>query len=146
MQIHDGNPSLIASFILQKGWSPLMEAARGGFKGTLEELAKRGADLNMRTVRALAHPKVHCQPYGGNGPRDEAMRMQQLCASQLNTILYTQEAGESAIHAATVKGHVNVMRVLANYGADLNMPNKVCSCYFIHITTSPENHCNHRMG
>ncbi len=28
-----------------------MEAARGGFKDIVEELAKRGADLNMRTVR-----------------------------------------------------------------------------------------------
>ena len=36
-----------------------------------------------------------------------------------------QEAGESAIHAATVKGHVDVVRVLAYYGADLNMPNRV---------------------
>ena len=39
--------------------------------------------------------------------------------------VYTQDAGESAIHAATVKGHVDVVRVLAHYGADLNMPNKV---------------------
>ena len=39
--------------------------------------------------------------------------------------MYTQEAGESAIHAATVKGQVDVVRVLAYYGADLNMPNKV---------------------
>ena len=36
-----------------------------------------------------------------------------------------QEAGESAIHAATVKGHVDVVRVLADCGADLNMPNRV---------------------
>ena len=43
---------------------------------------------------------------------------------QLNAVL-AQEAGESAIHAATVKGHVDVVRVLAYYGADLNMPNKV---------------------
>ena len=28
-----------------------MEAARGGFKDIVEELAKRGADLNIRTVR-----------------------------------------------------------------------------------------------
>ena len=28
-----------------------MEAARGGFKDIVEELAKRGADLDMRTVR-----------------------------------------------------------------------------------------------
>ena len=39
--------------------------------------------------------------------------------------MYIQDAGESAIHAATVKGHVDVVRVLAHYGADLNMPNKV---------------------
>ena len=42
---------LVASHLLQRGWSPLMEAARGGFKDIVEELAKRGADLNMRTVR-----------------------------------------------------------------------------------------------
>ena len=59
-----------------------MEAARGGFKDIVEELAKRGADLNMRTVRALAHPKVHYQPYSGNGPQDKTMRMQRLHASQ----------------------------------------------------------------
>ena len=35
----------------QRGWSPLMEAARGGFKDIVEELAKRGVDLDMRTVR-----------------------------------------------------------------------------------------------
>ena len=28
-----------------------MEAARGGFRDIVEELAKRGADLNTRTVR-----------------------------------------------------------------------------------------------
>ena len=28
-----------------------MEAARGGFKDIVEELTKRGADLDMRTVR-----------------------------------------------------------------------------------------------
>ena len=41
----------VAFLTLQKGWTPLMEAARGGFKDIVEELAKRGADLNMRTVR-----------------------------------------------------------------------------------------------
>ena len=30
-----------------------MEAARGGFKDIVEELAKRGADLNMKTVRLI---------------------------------------------------------------------------------------------
>ena len=41
----------VASLLLQRGWSPLMEAARGGFKEIVEELAKRGADLDIRTVR-----------------------------------------------------------------------------------------------
>ena len=31
-----------------------MEAARGGFSDIVEELAKRGADLNMRTVRIIS--------------------------------------------------------------------------------------------
>ena len=30
-----------------------MEAARGGFKDIVEELAKRGADLDIRTVRMI---------------------------------------------------------------------------------------------
>ena len=36
-----------------------------------------------------------------------------------------QEAGDSALHAATVKGHVEVVKTLAAHGADLDMPNKV---------------------
>ena len=67
-----------------------MEAARGGFKDIVEELAKRGADLNMRTVGALAHPQAHCQPYAGNGPGDKAMRMQQLsCITIKHNIIHT---------------------------------------------------------
>ena len=40
-----------------------MEAARGGFKDIVEELAKRGpnCDLNMRTVRTLGFPQAHSQ-------------------------------------------------------------------------------------
>ena len=60
---------------------------------------------------------------------------------------HTQEAGESAIHAATAKGHVNVVRVLAYYGADLNMPNRVWIIWFIVIShvrsVHQNNHCIH---
>ena len=91
-----------------------MEAARGGFSDIVEELAKRGADLNMRTVRI----KYSCY-YCCNSILPTSY------AVSVHTHTHTQEAGESAIHAATAKGHVNVVRVLAYYGADLNMPNKV---------------------
>ena len=88
-----------------------MEAACRGFKDIVEELAKRGADLNMRTVRI----KYLC-----------CLVTVEIQSCQQSTKSYSmQEAGESAIHAATVKGHVGVVRVLANYGADLNMPNRV---------------------
>ena len=43
----------IPLYTFQNGWTPFMEAARGGFKDIVEELAKRGADLNMKTVRTL---------------------------------------------------------------------------------------------
>jgi hypothetical protein len=49
-----------------------MEAARGGFKDIVEELAKRGADLNMRTVRR--HNLSPALSYAFNGPGDEAKR------------------------------------------------------------------------
>ena len=62
-------------------------------------------------------------------------------------IIYMQETSESAIHAATVKGHVDVVRVLACYGADLNMPNKVVHVIVqSHLTVHQKNHCNYRMG
>ena len=45
------NVYIIISLTFQKGWTPLMEAARKGFKDVVEELAKRGADINIQTVR-----------------------------------------------------------------------------------------------
>ena len=65
-----------------------MEAARGGFKDIVEELAKRGADLNMRTVRALDHPKARCQPYIENGPRDEAIILYENATTSCITIIH----------------------------------------------------------
>ena len=69
------------------------------------------------------------------------------CSIGTHTHTHTQEAGESAIHVATVKGHVSVVRVLAYYGADLNMPNKVWILRFIVIShvrsVHQNNHCNY---
>ena len=45
------NVYIIISLTFQKGWTPLMEAARKGFKDVVNELAKRGADINIQTVR-----------------------------------------------------------------------------------------------
>ena len=87
-----------------------MEAARKGYTEIVDELAGRGADLNMRTVRT------------------------KLTTLYCHIKVIQQEAGESAIHAATVKGHVDVVRVLAHYGVDLNMPNKVYTVHTCHCS------------
>ena len=129
MSIRSSSDIYIPFTSFQRGWSPLMEAARGGFKDIVEELAIRGADLNIRTVKMINLISL----------------LFSYCWNPILPTTYSmQEAGESAIHAATVKGHVDVVRILADYRADLNMPNKVwivhvCAVVILHVHQN--DHC-----
>ena len=96
------NPTL--QHIMQEGWSSVMVSSNYGHNELVKELADRGADLNLATVR---WNKFVCQT----------------CADVVE--IPWQTAGDTALHIATLRNRPEVVKELARLGANLNIGNKV---------------------
>ena len=85
-----------------------MVASHHGHTDIVNELARRGAQLDLTTVKLYL------------------LRMYiASCIMLLYT--FTQDAGDSAVHIASLQDHADVVKELATHGANLNAINEVCS-------------------
>lgn len=91
--------------LLQIQRTPLMLAAENGHVFVVEYLVERGANINARN-------KVTCQqPY----------------FAVFSCAYVSYQVGQTALYLAAYKGHPAIVAYLCSRGADVAIPDEVCS-------------------
>ena len=89
------------------GWTALIDASKAGFKDTVKVLVDAGANLNLQSNHDLGYYGfVHSH---GEETNKRGQRM-----------VY-HEAGQSALMEASRRGHTEVVRILVDAGASVNL-------------------------
>ena len=134
-------------------WTPLMLAAAGGSKASAQILLEHGADpekLNLLSATALeiavvsGHNEVKMYlstktsveskyVYGGNEQLDllgaardgNIQRVEEILGNDDTDVDDTDKDGATALILASISGHLAIVQLLINLGANLNHQDKV---------------------
>lgn len=97
--------------INQSGYTALHMASENGHVSTIELLLNHQADVNAKSdVRWMYHDNVSCI---------------YVINHMIMRHLYYNQGGWTALHEAADNGHVAAVKMLLNYGADVNAKSKV---------------------
>ena len=111
---------------LAEGATPLMRAARGRDIPVMRLLFDKGADPNLAT-RNYTTALMFAAGLGGGrrgGAPTQAVEAVKLCLDQGADVRAFNNAGTTALHAATEAGADSIVKLLAEHGADLDVQDK----------------------
>jgi ankyrin repeat protein len=112
--------------VLAEGATPLMRAARGRDIPVMRLLFDKGADPNLAT-RNYTTALMFAAGLGGGrrgATQSQAVEAVQMCLDHGADVRAFNNAGTTALHAATEAGADPIVTLLAEHGADLDVQDK----------------------
>ena len=114
-ELLDQDPSLLNAFSLD-GFTPLGLAAFFGRKAILEELIRRGADVNITSNNTMKVQAIH----SAVAQQDQALALQmtEMLLKKGASVNATQSGGWTPLHEVAFHGEIKLVRLLLDWGAD----------------------------
>jgi uncharacterized protein len=114
-ELLDQDPSLLNAFS-PDGFTPLGLAAFFGRKAILEELIRRGADVNIPSNNTMKVQALHSAVAQQN--QALALQMSEMLLKRGAGVNATQSGGWTPLHEAAFHGEIELVRLLLAWGAD----------------------------
>lgn len=117
-ELLDQDPALLNAFS-PDGFTPLGLAAFFGRKAILEELIRRGADVNIPSNNAMKVQAIHSAVAQQN--QALALPITEMLLKRGARVNATQSGGWTPLHEAAFRGEMELVRLLLAYRADITV-------------------------
>ncbi len=114
-ELLDRDSALLNAFSLD-GFTPLGLAAFFGRKAILDELIRRGADVNIHSNNAMRVMALHSAV--AHRDIDRAIQMARSLLEKGAEVNAKQSGGFTALHEAALRGNIELTSLLLRWGAD----------------------------
>lgn len=105
----------------------LLDEAKTGKFYNVQEILTQNANLTLDTQDQMGKTVLHYICTAGN------LKTLKVCLERKPDLCITDKTGWTALHWAAVKGHVDVLEELVNYGVDVNIPDSKLGQTALHL-------------